>query len=205
VGSLPTVAIEEIIPGLHHWTQVHPRIRSRVHSHYVTGSRTLIDPLVPDEGIEWFDERGVERVVLSNRHHLRHAERFAERFGAPILCHAEGLHEFSGGPVVEGYTPEERLADDVTAFEMDAISPDDAVLAIDAGGGALLFADAIINHGALGFVSDGLIGDDPEGVKRKVRERAAALCEREPDHLLFAHGDPVIGGGAEALRRFAAR
>ena len=77
------MAIEEVVAGVHHWTQVHPRIRTRVHSHYVAGSRTLIDPLVPDEGIEWFDDLGVERVVLSNRHHLRHAERFFDNGVAP--------------------------------------------------------------------------------------------------------------------------
>jgi hypothetical protein len=198
------MAIEEIIPGIHHWTQVHPRIRTRVHSHYVPGSRTLIDPLVPDEGIEWFDERGVERVVLSNRHHLRHAERFAERFACPILCHESGLHEFTGGPEVEGYVAGDRLAPDVLALEMDAICPDDAALEIDTGERTLLFADAIINHDGLGFVSDTLVGEDPEGVKRRVREQARALSEREPEHLLFAHGDPVVGGGAAELRRFAA-
>jgi hypothetical protein len=199
------MAIEEIIPGVHHWTQHHPRIRVRVHSHYVAGSGTVIDPLVPDEGIEWFDDGGIERVVLSNRHHLRHAERFAERYGVPVLCHVEGLHEFAGGPDVQGYAPGDRPAPDVVALEMDAICPDDTALAIDAGGGALLFADAIINYGEVGFVRDELIGDDPEGVKRRVRERAAALCgEREFEHLLFAHGDPVIGGGREALQRFAA-
>ena len=198
------MAIEELIPGVHHWTQFHPNIRTQVHSHYVPGSRTLIDPLVPDEGIEWFDGPGVARVVLSNRHHLRHAERFAERFGCPILCNATGLHQFAGGPDVEAYAVGDRLTDDVLALEMDAICPDDTALAIATGDGeALLFADAIINYGEVGFVPDKLIGDDPEGVKRKVRERAAALCEREPEHLLFAHGDPVIGGGAEALRRFA--
>jgi hypothetical protein len=199
------MAIEEVFPGVHHWTQLHPRIRVRVHSHLVAASGTLIDPLVPDEGIEWFDDRGIERVVLSNRHHLRHAERFAERYECPILCHESGLHEFAGGPDVEGYAVGERLADDVTALEMDAICPDDTALEIEAGGGAILFADAIINHGEIGFVSDHLIGEDPEGVKRQVRERAASLSEREFDHLLFAHGDPVIGGGKEALRRFAAR
>src|SRR5436190_24092090 len=97
------MAIEEIISGLHHWTQIHPRIRARVHSHYVEASATLLDPLVPDEGIEWFDDRGVRRVVLSNRHHLRHSERFAERFDCPILAHEDGLHEFAGGPRVEGF------------------------------------------------------------------------------------------------------
>jgi hypothetical protein len=48
-----------------------------------------------------------------------------------------------------------------------------------------------------------LIGDDPEAVKAKIREHATALLEVDFDHLLFAHGDPVIGGGKEALRAFA--
>ena len=195
--------IEEILPGLHHWTQVHPRIRARVHSHYHETSGSVIDPLVPDEGIEWFDGRSVRRVVLSNRHHLRHAELFAERFACPILAHEAGLHEFAGGPEVVGFAFGDGLADGLAALEMDAICPEDTVLAIRAGEGALLFADAVVNHGGLGFVSDSLIGDDPEGVKRRVRERAAALSKRDFDHLLFAHGEPLIGGGREALRRFA--
>jgi hypothetical protein len=198
------VPIAELLPGVHHWTQVHPRIRSRVHSHLLEGSGTLIDPLVPDEGIEWFDGRGVRRIVLSNRHHLRHSERFAERFGCPILCHEAGLHEFSDGPPVDGFAFGERLAEDLVALEMDAICADDTALEIAAAEGALLFADAVINHGGLGFVSDPLIGDDPAAVKRRVRERASALSGRDFDHLLFAHGEPLIGGGRAALRRFAA-
>lgn len=191
--------IDEILPGLHHWTQIHPNTGGRAHSHYHQTSASLFDPLVPDEGIEWFDGRPIERVVLSTRHHLRQAERF----GCPILAHEAGLHEFAAGPDVDGFAFGDRLADGVAALEMDAISPDDTALEIRAGEGALLFADAIVNRDGLGFVSDSLIGDDPEGVKRRVRERAAALCERDFDHLLFAHGEPLIGGGREALRRFA--
>ena len=63
---------------------------------------------------------------------------------------------------------------------------------------------SIINRDGLGFVSDGLIGDDPESVKATIRERATALLDLDFDHLLFAHGEPVIGGGKEALRAFAA-
>jgi hypothetical protein len=44
------------------------------------------------------------------------------------------------------------------------------VLRIEAGGGTLLFADMSINYGELGFVSDELIGDVPERVKRRIRE-----------------------------------
>ncbi len=196
--------MEEVLPGVFHWKAVHPRIGVEVGCHFVAGSGTAVDPLLPTEGIEWFDDRGVQRVVLSNRHHLRHASALAERFGCPILCHEAGLHEFEDGPPVEGFAFGERLAGDVVALEMDAICPEDTVLRIEAGDGALLFADSVINYGGLGFVSDQHLGDDPEAVKRLVREKAAALVDERFDHLLVAHGDPLIGGGREALRAFAA-
>jgi glyoxylase-like metal-dependent hydrolase (beta-lactamase superfamily II) len=177
----------------------------QVSCHHVGGSGTAIDPLLPEEGIEWFDGHRPQRVVLSTRHHLRHAEQLADRFGCPILAHTDGLHEFADGPSVEGFAFGDQLAPDVTALTMDAISPDDTVLHIEAAEGALLFADSIINHGQIGFVPDRLIGDDPEQVKRAILERVAALLDEDFDHLLFAHGDPIVGGGKEALRAFANR
>ena len=195
--------VQEIVPGLFHWTATHPRTGGEASSYFVAGSCTAIDPLLPEEGIEWFEERGVERVALSNRHHLRHAEAIAERFGCPILCNEAGLHEFAGGPAVEGFAPGDALADDVTALEMAAICPDDSVLHVRVGAGALAFADSLIHRGEIGFVSDRLIGEEPERVKEAVRLRARQLlAEQEFDHLLFAHGAPLIGGGREALRRF---
>jgi glyoxylase-like metal-dependent hydrolase (beta-lactamase superfamily II) len=196
--------MEEIVPGVFHWKAVHPKIKIEVDCHFVAGSGTAIDPLLPAEGIEWFDGRGLERVVLSNRHHLRQAPELAERFGCPILCHEAGLHEFEDGPQVDGFAFGERLAADVAALEMDAICPEDTVLRIEAGGGALLFADSLIHYGTVGFVPDDLLGEDPEGVKRRVRERCAALLDEQFEHLLFAHGEPLLGDGPAALRSTAA-
>jgi hypothetical protein len=194
--------MEEIIEGVFQWTAVHPNTGSEAGCHFVAGSGTAIDPLLPDEGIEWFDGRGVERIVLSTRHHLRDAPEIAERFDCPILCHESGLGEFEDGPAVEGFAFGDRLAGDVVALQMDAISPDDTVLRIEQSGGALLFADSVVNRGSLGFVSDKLIGEDPEAVKAKVSERCRALLDERFEHLLFAHGDPLIGGGRPALQAF---
>lgn len=195
--------MEEILEGIFHWQARHPNIGADVGCHFVAGSGTAIDPLMPAEGIEWFDGKGVQRVVLSNRHHLRHAEQLAERFGCPILCHEAGLHEFEAGPQVRGFAFGERLTEDVTALEMDAICPEDTALRIDAGGGALLFADSLIHYDELGFVPDKLIGDDPEAVKRRIRARCAALLEQNFEHLLFAHGRPLLKRGREALQTIA--
>lgn len=192
--------MEEILAGIFHWSAVHPRIGTEVGSHFAVDSGTAIDPLLPGEGIEWFDEREVRRIVLSNRHHLRHAPQIAARFGCPILCHEAGLHEFGEGSGVQGFAFGDRLADEVVALEMDAICPEDTVLRIEVGGGALLFADSLVHHREVGFVPDMLIGEDPERVKRRIRERCAELLEEEDfEHLLFAHGDPLIGNGEKAL------
>ena len=79
--------IREVLPGVHHWSAIHPRIRLPVDSYYVEGARMVLDPMVPREGLEWFSERAApEQIVLTNRHHLRHSERYAERFGCPIRC-----------------------------------------------------------------------------------------------------------------------
>lgn len=195
--------MEEIIEGVFHWKAIHPNTGSEAACHFVPGSRTAIDPLLPAEGIEWFEEHGVERIVLSTRHHLRHAPEIAQRFNCPILCHESGLHEFEDGPTVAGFAFGDRLADDVVALEMDAISPDDTALRIEHGGGALLFADSVVNRGSLGFVSDSLIGEDPEGVKEKILARCRELLDERFEHLLFAHGDPLVGGGRPALQAFA--
>jgi hypothetical protein len=195
--------MEEIIDGVLHWKAVHPRIESEVDCHFIAGSGTAIDPLLPEEGIEWFDGRAVQRVVLSTRHHLRHAPLLAARFNCPILCHESGLHEFEDGPEVDGFAFGDRLADNVVALEMDSISPDDTVLKIESGGGALLFADSLIHHGAVGFVPDRLIGDEPEEVRKRIRLRCDALLTEKFEHLLFAHGDPLLGSGREALRGVA--
>jgi len=198
--------MQELLPGLYHWYAVHPNHGSQVSCHHVEGSGTTFDALLPAEGIEWFDDHRPQRVVLSTRHHLRDVEKLAERFDCPILAHRDGLHEFEDGPDVQGFDFGDRLAGDVRALEMNSISPDDTVMHIEVAEGVLLFADSVVNQGEIGFVSDKLIGDDPESVKRQIVERVSSLLdEQEFDHLLFAHGDPVIGGGKDALRAFVAR
>lgn len=195
--------MEEILPGIHRWTARHPKIGVEVSSHWVPESEAVIDPLLPpDQGVEAFRSRPPRRVLLSNRHHLRHSERLAEEYGCTIHCSKAGLHEFEDGADVEGFEFGEEVAPRIEALEVGAICPDEAALLIrDAG--ALVIADGIVRYGSqLSFVSDNLLGEDPEAVKRGLREAYSRLLDRDFDHLLFAHGDPVVGGGKEALREF---
>lgn len=198
--------IEEILPGVFHWTAFRDTIGQEVHSYYVAGSRSLIDPMEPDEGLDWFEQHGPpELALLTNRHHYRHSGRFADRYGCRVLCHRAGLHEFAGGPAVEGFEFGDRVAPGISAREVEVLCPEETALLIEAGGGALSFADAIVRRddGGLGFVPDWLLGDDPEEVKRGLLGAFRLLLELDFDSLLFAHGAPLVGGGKQALAEFA--
>lgn len=197
--------MDEISPGLHHWKAQHPRIREQVSSYYVEPSRTLLDPMLPpDAGLEAFRGREPERIVLTNRHHYRDSAAFVDEFGCPVLCHEAGLHEFEGGPDVEGFAFGDRLADGIVAHEVGVICPEETAVDIEIAGGALAFADGIVRYaGELGFVPDGLLGDDPAAIKRGLFAAATRLADLDPELLLFAHGDPLVESGGDTLRRFA--
>ena len=180
----------------------------RVSSYYVEPAGVVIDPMVPEEGFSVFDGHETPRqALLTTRHHYRGCDEFRDRFGLTVVCHSDGLHEFEGtGREVEGWQDGDEVAPGVLAVGTDAISPDDTTLHIAHGGGALAFADGLVRPpgGPLGFVPDSLIGDDPEGVKEALFAAYRGLLERdlEFDTLLFAHGEPLVGGGRKALKDF---
>jgi hypothetical protein len=197
--------MNEILPGVVHWTAVHPRIGMRVHSAFLPASGTLIDPMVPEDGLGWFDEHPPARVLLTNRHHLRGSREFAERFGCSIHCHPAGLHEFADGPDVEPMAPGDTPAPGVTVLEVGAITPEEVALHIDAGPGVLAFADGVIRgrDGRLAFVPDSLLGEDPAAEKQGLRAALRRLLdEQEFDAILLAHGEPAGQGGRAELAAF---
>jgi hypothetical protein len=200
--------MREIAPGLHDWTTFHEGIGQAVHSHLHAPSGTLIDPRVPDEGLDAVAAIArPQRIVLTNRHHLRHSARFAEAFGCPVLCHEAGLREFSGSALtVEGFSAGDELADGVHALEVGAITPEEVALHLDAGPGFLALADILRREddgGALGFFPGGLLGDDPEAVRRAMTAALARLLDEEDfDGVLLAHGEPFASGGRRAIEEF---
>ena len=126
--------IRELLPGVHHWTRIHPRIKLPVDSYYIESAGAVLDPLTPRE------------------------------------------------------------------------APDDTALHIrTAGGGALAFADGLTRPrgGGLRFVPGFRMGDDAAAVRAGLRESLRRLLDLDFDHLLFAHGNPLVGGGKAALREFA--
>jgi hypothetical protein len=202
--------MQEIAPGIFHWTAVHPRIGMRVSSYYVEPAGALIDPMVPEEGIDAFDrfDQPPQQALLTTRHHNRGCADFVERYGVTVACSTAGLHEYADSDLeVAGFDGGDEVAAGMTVIATDGISPDDVTLHIAHGGGALAFGDGLVRPpgGALGFVPDSLIGDDPESVKTALYDAYRGLLERDFDTLLFAHGEPLATGGYKALKEFVSR
>jgi hypothetical protein len=199
--------VREVLPGVFHWTARHPKIHAFVSSYWLEEDGVAVDPLVPpEEGLEWFAARTrpPAAVLLSNRHHYRDAGRFAERFGCAARCNAAGLHQFTHGERVEGFAPGDLLPGGVVAVEVGAICPDETALHIPAKR-AVVLADGVVSggpHGAeaeLGFVPDSLM-DDPAATKRGLLAAyQRMLAALEFDHLLLAHGGPLIDDGRALL------
>ena len=198
--------MREISPGLWHWTTVHERWGIVISSYYLAAERVLIDPRVPDEGIEWFaGEGGPVAALLTNRHHYRDSGLFAERFGTRVLCNRLGAQEFGSGEPVEFFAAGDALPGGVRSYEVGGICPDETALHVPAHR-ALAVADGLVRFppdGPLGFVPDQLMYDPPR-TRARLLAAYEALLGLDFDILLTAHGDPVVGGAAAAVRAFVA-
>ncbi len=122
-----------------------------------------------------------------------------------MLCNRLGLHEFTAGEPVEGFDPGDALPGGVVALEVGGICPDESALHIPAHRAAA-FADGLVRYPATtgrSASSPTPSWTTPQADKAAMRAAYRRIAELDIDTLLLAHGDPVVGGGAQALRDFA--
>lgn len=199
--------MEQILPGIFHWTAPNPSIgRKLVSSYWLDEPGVLIDPILPeDAGIEWFAARPLPpaAIVLSNRHHYRDSGRISERFGCPVHVPNAGLHAFTEGRLVRGYGPGDELPGGLEAFVIGSLSPDEDGLYLESVG-AIWVADTIVRSSTdptsrIGWVIDALM-DDPEETKDGLLQAfSEVLDDYQFEHLLLAHGLPLVGNGRTEL------
>jgi hypothetical protein len=193
--------MEEITPGIRHWSAVHPNLGIEVSSYWLPGLKVLLDPLaVPEEVAD------IEEILLSNRHHRRAAFEARERFDAILRVPRTGLHDYSPRDPVEPYEYGEPLVGGaITPYLVTELWPDDGALHIPSLD-ALEIADTVLHYGPeLALVPDNLMGDDPEADRTGILSGLTRLTEQLAfKHLLLAHGTPIANEGHERLREFVA-
>lgn len=192
----------EIFPGVFHWSVFHEPIQARVSSYYVEPAGIVIDPKLPEGGLDELPGKP-EQVVLTTGLHHRDAQQFADTFDIPIRVSEEAVERLGDALEVVPFRDRDEIAPGVTALTIGKLAPDEGALHVAVDAGALSLADGVHSYGAeLGFFSDDLLGDDPEAVKQGLKDAYRGLLTRDFDHLLFAHGDPIVGGGRSALKDF---
>lgn len=201
--------MNEILPGVWHWTTPNPNIGGTlVSSYWLDEAGVFIDPLLPeDAGIAWFEARPTppRAVVLSNRHHYRDSGKICERFGCQVHVPNAGLHQFSDGQPVVGYAPGDELPAGLRAFVIGSLSPDEDGLFLELAS-ALWVGDTIVRSATdpasrIGWVIDSLM-DDPEETKEGLLQAfGGVLADYQFEHLLLAHGLPLVGNGRSELEQ----
>ena len=198
--------MREIFPGVWHWTAFHENIRTDVSSYYVEPAGLVVDPMLPEAGLEAFTDRErPQQIVLTSGNHTRDARTFADAYGIPIVTSREGAERIGDALEVETHGDGDQIAPGVKAVQLGVLSPDEYALHITITEPAIALCDGLHHYGgSLGFFGDEYLGDDPEQVKAGLRQQLATLLELDFDHLLFAHGEPIVGDAKRALRDFLA-
>lgn len=113
-------------------------------------------------------------IFLTNANHVRASEDFGRTLGVPIFNGSTGLPDF-------------------TVIPLPGAAPGEAALH---GGDVLVVGDALINLASHPFsVLPDNYCEDPAELRRSL----ARLLDYEFSRLLFAHGEPVMGGAQARL------
>jgi hypothetical protein len=193
--------VDEIAPGLWHWTALRESIGKEVSSYWLAAEGVVVDPMLPPGGVAAFGESPPANVLLTCRHHDRDAWSLHAELGSVVHVVESGAHALEGRGPFETFAWGDALPGGVVAQEVDAISPDETALWVPAHR-ALAVADGVVRwpgKPGLTFVPDSLM-DDPERTKAGLLAAFGRLLDTlDVEHVLLAHGGPAT---RDELRAF---
>lgn len=161
-----------------------------------------VDPVEPgDEVLNELARRGVSQIVLTNRNHVRAANRVRERTGARTLIHpADAARALEQGAVLDGELRAGAQVGPLTIVGAPGKSPGEVVL-LWPERKILIVGDAIIGNppGKCGLLRASVI-DDLSRLQASVRE----LIELDFDTLLVGDGVSFTHGAKALLGELVA-
>jgi hypothetical protein len=186
--------VEELRPGLWHWSAVHPTWeQNEVQSYAWDAGATLVllDPLSPPSLVDELVGGKEVATVLTCDWHDRSALQLVERLGAAVYAPAGG----EGVLAAQHFQPGDPLPGGVVAHR--ATHPGEVALWI-ADALALVVGDSLITKDGVLKIPESWL---PKGESvADVGGRLAPLLELPVELVLTTHGEPVRGDGAESLR-----
>ena len=186
--------LQEILPGIHHWTVVWPEFR--LESYWLrTGSESVV--IDAHEGAaldDIWDSGDCSAVIITSRWHERSSLLFSKRTGATVFVpegHERGLELVES---YETYGDGDRLPGGLRAIRVFG----EAALLSDLHGGTLIVGDGL-GTTAKWTPKGEAIGFHPGSAREVFIEGAGRLLEHEFENLLPAHGPPLLGDAKAKL------
>jgi glyoxylase-like metal-dependent hydrolase (beta-lactamase superfamily II) len=157
-----------------------------------------IDPVEPDdEVLSELIRLGVSRILLTNRNHVRAANRIRERTGARTYLHPDDAVYAKGqGALLDG---ELHTGDKIGPLEVigaSGKSPGEVAL-LWPERRCLIVGDAVIGNppGRLRLLRESVM-DDPPRLRRSIQQ----LLALDFDTILVGDGVSVVGGAKDRLK-----
>lgn len=202
---LDLAAMRELLPDIWTWSWPSPPHGYDFNGYLVClpDGNLCIDPAEasPEDLVE-IARHGVSRILLTNRNHVRDANRVRSRTGARTAIHAaDALHaEGQGAEIDDALVPGERVGP-LTVVAVPGKSPGEVALHWPERR-ILFVGDALIGNppGSLSLLREQVM-DDPAQLRSSVR----GLLALDFDALLVGDGTPILDGANERLRELLDR
>jgi glyoxylase-like metal-dependent hydrolase (beta-lactamase superfamily II) len=192
--------MQEIVPGVFTWSWFSEPHGYDFNGHFLeaAGGNICVDPVnTPPEVVAELARRGVARIILTNRNHVRDADRVRSRTGARTAIHPADAAYARGQEA--NIDDEIQVGDRIGPLAVVAVpgkSPGEVALHWPARR-ILIVGDAVIGNppGKCGVLRDKVM-DDPKQLRASVRR----LLELDFDTLLVGDGVSILGGAKDRLR-----
>lgn len=191
--------MREIVKDIFTWPQFSPQLNFNFNGFLILRpeGNLCVDPAEPtDEVMEEIARRGVARILLTNRNHVRATNRVHARTGARVAIHHDDAAYARGqGAELDDELSVGSRAGPFTVVGVPGKSPGEVALHWPERR-LLIVGDAVIGNppGRCGLFPDKVF-DNPVQLRTSVR----ALLALDFDTMLMGDGESIIGGAKERL------
>lgn len=196
--------MHEILPDILTWSWPSPPHGYNFNGYLIrqAAGNLCIDPADPTpEDLADIVRHGVGRILITNRNHVRDANRIRSRTGARTAIHADDAGYAQGqGAVIDDHLMVGESVGPLRVVGVPGKSPGEVALHWPERR-VLIVGDAVIGNppGQLSLLRERVM-DDPARLRASVR----ALLALDVDVVLVGDGAPILAGGKAQLEALVA-